>query len=301
MKDKCIYKIINTINNKFYVGSTTNKNERFRTHRKRLRNNTHHTKHLQAAWNKYGEQAFVFHVIEIVQNEETLESAEQRWLNEHVGKDYCYNTSKHVNAPWRGINGKNNPNYGKKHSDETKELIKAARANQECPRKGSTHTEETKELIRQKKLANPTRAWLGKTRSEETRQKIGDTQRGKPKAPGRKVSPEGLAKIQESIAAGRWSKGSPPKDFAAVLDKFPQEVKDKYDFTGAVYTGALERIKGCQCAKHGEFSQYAAQFRKGRGCPTCGAEERAESKRKQMKEFWSTEEGRNKFINSRSA
>jgi hypothetical protein len=38
------------------------------------------------------------------------------------------------------------------------------------------------------------------------RKKIGDTQRGKPKAPGRKVSPKGLAKIHASIEAGRSHK-----------------------------------------------------------------------------------------------
>lgn len=45
----------------------------------------------------------------------------------------------------------------------------------------------------------------GKTLSEETRKKIGDTQRGKPKAAGRKVSPEGMAKIRAASEAGHYS------------------------------------------------------------------------------------------------
>ena len=61
-----IYKIINRVNDKFYVGSTVNKKVRFREHRKQLRGNRHHCKHLQAAWNKYGEVKFDFVVVEEV-------------------------------------------------------------------------------------------------------------------------------------------------------------------------------------------------------------------------------------------
>lgn len=295
MKQPVIYKIINTVNNKFYVGSTNKQYERFRTHRNKLRLGKHHCTHLQAAWNKYGEQAFVFHVIETIDDETQLQAAEDKWLQEWVGKPECYNHGLRSGAPWRGCAPEQHPNFGKSHSNETIQLIKDARANQPCPRIGKKHTEETKELIRQKKLANPSRAWLGKTRDEATRKKIGDTQRGVKKAP-RVYTEEGLQKARENMK--RHAKEQKPSDFSDVLAKFPQEVQGKYDFTNAEYTGALNRITGCKCPKHGEFSQYAAQFRKGRGCPICGSEERAQSKRNQMKEFWSTEEGRSKFIDS---
>ena len=296
MKAQVIYKIRNLLDNKFYVGSTTNTRERFRTHRNKLRGNRHHCAHLQSAWNRYGEDIFKFEVIQIIPNEESLQVAEDKWLQEWVGKPECYNHGLRSGAPWRGCKPEQHPNYGKLHSDETKRLIKKARAAQSCPRTGTKHTEETKELIRQKKLENPSRAWLGKTRDEATRKKIGDTQRGVKKSP-RVYTEEGLQKAQENMK--RHAKEQKPSDFSDVLAKFPQEVIDKYDFTNAVYTGALNRITGCKCPKHGEFSQYAAQFRKGRGCPQCGNEERAESKRNQMKEFWSSEEGRSKFIDSR--
>jgi hypothetical protein len=61
------------------------------------------------------------------------------------------------------------------------------------------------------------------------------------------------------------------KSITDVVAKFPPS---KYDFSHAKYHGALVRIEGVVCPTHGEFSQYAAQFRKGRGCPKCGAEER---------------------------
>lgn len=299
MKNPVIYKIINLINNKFYVGSTNNHYERFRVHRNRLRGNKHHSKHLQAAWNKYGEESFVFHVIEEIVDASLLRAAEDVWLSEWVGKEQCYNTSRYSDSPMRGLPKEQTPMYGKNHSDETKQLIRDARLIQDDPRTGKTHSEETKERIRKAKLANPSRAWLGKTRDEETRKKIGDTQRGVTKAP-RQFTEEGLRRAQENMRRVAMAHPQEVKPFDAVLAKFPQGVQDKYDFTNAEYTGALNRIEKCLCPTHGLFSQYAAQFRKGRGCPSCGADARAESKRKQMKEAWATEEGKKTFLENRS-
>lgn len=73
--------------------------------------------------------------------------------------------------------------------------------------------------------------------------------------------------------------------FDNVLQKFPTEVQQRYDFTNAVYTGALNRIEGVTCKEHGVFSQYAAQFRKGRGCPKCGGVDRANKRRMSQEDF----------------
>jgi group I intron endonuclease len=212
MKGQFIYKIINTTNGKFYVGSTTNTRERFRTHRKRLRTGKHHAAHLQAAWNKYGEAAFIFHVIEEIPLDQSLQEAENVWLAEHVGKDYCYNKSKYADAPMRGIRKEDHPSFGRPKTEEERQSISKALKEfyakdiTNHPRFGKQHTEEVKERIRQKKLANPTQAWLGKERSAETKGKISQAQKGKRKAAGRKVSPEGRAKIRANIEAGRSHK-----------------------------------------------------------------------------------------------
>jgi group I intron endonuclease len=296
MKQSVIYKIINSVNNKFYVGSTTNQYERFRNHRNRLRNNKHHAKHLQAAWNKYGEKAFVFHVIEIISEDASLQAAEDVWLQEHVGKEYCYNKSKYSDTPMRGIAKEEHPSYGKQLSEETKQLIRDARHAQDDPRLGTTHTEATKQVIREKKLANPTRAWLGKTRDETTRKKIGDAQRGVAKAP-RVYTPEGLERVRANMVKNARTQEINTID--AVIAKFPLETQQRYDFTNAVYTGALSRITGCVCPKHGGFSQYAAQLRKGRGCPMCGAVIRGEKKTLELKAKWSDPEARAKMMEAR--
>lgn len=211
MKGQFIYKIINQVNDKFYVGSTTNTRERFRTHRNRLRNNRHHSKHLQAAWNKYGEEKFIFKVVEIVSDCESLRAIEDKWLAEHVGKEYCYNKSLYSDAPMRGIIKEKHPNFGVPKSAEQRQAIsdalKAFYAKDitNHPRFGKKHSEETKKLISQKKTENPIKPWLGKERSAETKHKIGAAQRGKPKGPGRRVSLEGMIKIRAAAAAGRYS------------------------------------------------------------------------------------------------
>ena len=167
-----LYKIINLTNGKFYVGSTQNPKTRFRTHRYRLDKNDHHCLHLQAAWNMYGQDQFLFRVIETFTTAELMEASEQKWLDEWVGKPECYNTAMYVGTPMRG----------------------------------QTHTDETKSLISQSRIGKgggEDHYRFGKTVSEEMRKKIGDTQRGKPKKPGRKVSEAGMVKIRANIAAGR--------------------------------------------------------------------------------------------------
>jgi group I intron endonuclease len=302
MKGQFIYKIINTANGKFYVGSTTNTRERFRTHRNRLRRNRHHAKHLQAAWNKYGEKSFVFVVIETVPEEASLQAAEDKWLAEHVGKEHCYNKSRYSDTPMRGIKTEDHPNFGRPRTEEERHAISTtlkefyAEDITNHPRFGKTHTEETKERIRQAKLANPTRAWLGKERSAETKEKISAAQKGVKKG-ARTYTPEGLERARENMR--RHAKKPEINEFAKVLAKFPQEVRDRYDFTNAVYTGALVRITGVVCPDHGEFSNYAARFRKGFGCPLCGGLVRAAKKKEEMLRVWATEEGRKMFMEPR--
>lgn len=58
-----IYKLTNTVNGKFYIGSSINCNSRRKVHFSKLRSNTHDNKHLQASFNKYGRDAFIFEVI----------------------------------------------------------------------------------------------------------------------------------------------------------------------------------------------------------------------------------------------
>lgn len=284
-----IYRILNVVTDHIYIGSARNPKKRKWEHWNDLKKGTHHCAALQTAWNEYGPDAFEFEILEEVLDEGSLLSIEDTYLFRHAGQPNCYNTALSSVQP---------PSVQPSTIQKIREtsLRKWAQNPSSHPRLGKTHSEETKAKISESKRRNPSRPWLGKTRSEETKAKIGAAQKGVPKKP-RSYSPEGLARAQENMR--RNAKPQAPKDISEVLKLFPSEVASKYDFSNAVYTGALVRITGVKCPSHGEFSQYAAQFRKGRGCPSCGAEQRALSKKRQMKEFWGAPEGRKMFVNSR--
>ena len=60
-----IYIIKNMVNNKVYIGQSVNIDKRWYDHINALDNHSHYNYHLQAAWDKYGKDAFVFDVVEL--------------------------------------------------------------------------------------------------------------------------------------------------------------------------------------------------------------------------------------------
>lgn len=86
-----IYKIINKINNKYYVGSSNNIGRRWRKHKYELNCNKHNNVYLQNSWNKHGEENFIFTIIDRL-DEYLLLNKEQEYLD--IASQYpdtCYN------------------------------------------------------------------------------------------------------------------------------------------------------------------------------------------------------------------
>jgi len=211
MKKSGIYKIINVVNNKFYVGSAVDLRRRKTRHFSELRLGKHNNAHLQAAWNKYGEKAFTFVVIEEHPEGTDLLAAENIWLKEHVGKDYCYNLGVDATAPMLGRGGELSPTWGYEHTLEAK--LKIGRHS-----RGRRHRKESRERIR---------AYLiGKPKPAEVRAKIAaavsgerNPNYGKPRDAAfiEKVSrrivvikPDGTATVYPSITALRGALGLKP-------------------------------------------------------------------------------------------
>lgn len=100
MPNSYVYKILNRINNKFYIGSTNNFKTRKRNHIYKLKNNKHDNIYLQRAWNKYGEENFEFIIMKKIPREKQFEE-EQKYLDKlQPFGDNGYNIVADINNPF---------------------------------------------------------------------------------------------------------------------------------------------------------------------------------------------------------
>lgn len=188
MKSQCndtgkisgIYKIVNKVNGKYYVGSSNDIRKRWNNHKSNLRRKNHKSPHLQSAWNKYGELNFDFVIVETC-NIDKLLIIEQKYLDTSIlEKNICYNTSYVAERPMIGI----------KHSDETKSKISKAVNN--YYQKGNT-------------------SWnKGKCLSQTHRKKISDTRITKQIKPSdrQKLLQSNMVKGEKNYFYGKHLTGS---------------------------------------------------------------------------------------------
>jgi group I intron endonuclease len=130
-----IYKWVNKINGKYYVGSSNHIKRRRGYHKNQLRRQVHGNQHLQSAWDKYGSHNFEFIIIEQNIARDQLLIIEQKYLDiAKLEPDKCYNISFIAGKPpiqteeirqkkSLASSGIKNPFYGKTHSLETRLLL----------------------------------------------------------------------------------------------------------------------------------------------------------------------------------
>lgn len=187
-----IYCIENKVNGKKYIGLTKNLRKRFRQHKKNLRNGNHHNRHLQNAWDKYGEINFIFKHLEsqipltrIEEKEKYYIELYQSFINGYnltsggesskefsdetikrmirSGKEKVF-TEEHKKNISKSLKGNNNGMYGRSHSKDTRQKISDAN-------KGKTISEETR-----KKMSETRK---GRKRSEDFKKKISEALKGR--------------------------------------------------------------------------------------------------------------------------
>lgn len=136
-----IYQILCIPTGKIYIGSAINLFRRKNEHWNTLSAQTHRNRHLQCAWNKYGQSQFEFVVIELVLSTFLLER-EQYWLD----KLKTYNSRIGFNiAPTAGssLGVKRSAAFvaqmradrtGRKASDETRQKQSLAHKGRKLPR-----------------------------------------------------------------------------------------------------------------------------------------------------------------------
>lgn len=91
-----IYAITNTTDQKKYLGSSTDIENRWEQHLQMLRTGKHVNLHLQRAWNRDGASAFVFAIIEEVEPEQLLDR-EQEFID--VDFENLYNMNPKTTRP----------------------------------------------------------------------------------------------------------------------------------------------------------------------------------------------------------
>lgn len=188
-----IYVIKNTKNGKVYIGQAQDFRKRWDHHKYRLNGGYHSNRHLQHAWNKYGEKAFKFQKLEYCAIEQ-LDNREQHYLDIYMPKGLCYNLARDVRAPGRGriiteetrrkLSEANKSRNRSPFSEETRRKMSEAAKNKLPP------SAETR-----RKLSEATKN--RRSPSEETRRKISETLKGKI------LSEETRRKLSEAMKAYR--------------------------------------------------------------------------------------------------
>ena len=218
MNKSGIYKIVNTKNGKFYLGSSKNLPQRKKKHKYELNKGTHHSSYLQNAYNKYGADSFKFVTIEYVDENKLLE-VEQRYLDELKPylEDIGYNMSKMATncvltgeKHWTyGLPSEEHHWYGKKHTEETKKKISESQKGELNHRYGKRYKlkkPRTKEWRRKQSEAHKGQVsgFKGKQHTPEAKEKM------RQKAIGRPVSDKVINKSEEwikNISKGKKGKG----------------------------------------------------------------------------------------------
>lgn len=197
-----IYFIRNQVNGKYYIGSAVNIRKRWTEHRRTLRLGTHHSRTLQRAWSKYGEDEFDFHLVEIVEEKDELISREQWWMD--------------VLEPSKSANGYNihpvaRSALGSKRTEEFKAKFRESRKGFGKGKKiSSEHKAALLEGRRRAGVSDETRAKMSKAArqrsrtpcKEETKLKIGAANSGRKFPP---VTDETRRKLSEAAKAD-WAR-----------------------------------------------------------------------------------------------
>jgi group I intron endonuclease len=216
-----IYKLVNLANDKCYVGSTAHFVKRQRDHIWCLKHNRHFARHLQRAWDKYGEDSFEFIILETVLKPEYLFDREQYWLTllkpvynpslivnqRSPGWYHSEETRQKMSQDRKGRAfslGRvlseatkkkiGDSNKGKIKSEETRKKLQLAMAGEKNPFYGKKHSPETVEFLRQKGIKEGGHFKKGHKHLESSKEKIRQARLGKP---GPVISEEGRKRLSE--------------------------------------------------------------------------------------------------------
>ena len=205
MVNAAIYIIRNCISGKVYVGQSVNVRERVRQHKYQLRHGKHYNRHLQAAWDVYGEPAFEFIIFKQVTGDtrEIIVGELNRLEQE---------TIKQMGACGHGGYNMDSGGLNKVVSEETREKLRQSHRGQ----KSYVRTDIMRQRLRE--------ANTGKKLSVETCRKMSIASSGKPGwNKGKKYKTHPCSDERKRLI-GLAQMGSKNHNFGKTT---PEEVKEK--------------------------------------------------------------------------
>ncbi len=202
-----IYAITNILTDTVYYGQSINIEGRLRSHKSDLNKNKHGNPRLQNSWNKYGNSAFVFAPYRIFENGEDITSLEKKYINEAYSLGLItFNMSDPTDPTvWTAESREKIAIYrrGKLTSEETKRKISEAMTG--IKRSSETKKKHSHIMIGNKNgVGNKNR--LGKTFTQETKQKMSQSHKGNKSRTGMKNSEASKQKQSIFMKGNKYAK-----------------------------------------------------------------------------------------------
>lgn len=118
-----VYYIINIVNNKQYIGCSSNFNKRKKEHLNKLRKQKHENLYLQRSWDKHGEQNFIFEIKFQFSTSKEMYNKEIELID---NEDNLYNTAKGGQGGniFSTLSEEKQIQIRKYKSEQTKELVR---------------------------------------------------------------------------------------------------------------------------------------------------------------------------------
>ncbi len=170
----CVYKIINLINGKVYIGKTSDINNRWKKHIKIAKNREKKAyQYLHKSINKYGVENFIIEELENNITEQEAFDREKFWIiffnsrDPNVGMNLTDGGEGVSGLKWNEdsrdkIRGSNNHNFGKHLTEDVKDKLSKSLSGERNGFFGKKHSEEVISFLKNRRVSGEVKHLISK-------------------------------------------------------------------------------------------------------------------------------------------